>query len=91
MNKSTKCIDLLDYSKDWGDWRGELKNVIDSSHTYYQDETVQVLLKQLDSFLTRKVCASTGEEEIVEAMWEAATPEERKTLANVFLKMSGSL
>lgn len=91
MNNSTKCMDLLDFKKDWPAWKGELKQIIDSSHTYYQDETVQVLLKQLDGFLTRKVCTSSGEEEIVAALWEAATPDERKTLANLFLKISGDL
>jgi erythromycin esterase-like protein len=91
MKNSTKCIDLLDYLQGWSAWRKELKNVIDSSHTYYQDETVQLLLKQLDSFLARKVCVSSGEEEIIETMWEAATPAERKTIANLLLKISGNL
>jgi hypothetical protein len=49
------------------------------------------LLKQLDGFLTRKVCTSSGEEEIIAALWAAAAPEERKTLANLFLKVSGEL
>ena len=91
MQNSQKCLEVLDYSKGWEGWKNGLKQVIESSHTYYQDETVQVLLKQLDSFLTRKVCVASGEEEIVEAMWAAATPPERKTLANLFLKVSGDL
>jgi hypothetical protein len=91
MKDSTKCIDLLDYSPCWSDWRNELKKVIDSSHAYYQDETVQLLLKQLDSFLNRKVCTSSDEEEIIEAMWAVATINERKTIANLFLKISGNL
>jgi hypothetical protein len=91
MKDSEKCIDVLDYSQNWPDWTAELKKVIDSSHAYYQDETVQLLLKQLDSFLTRKVCASSSEEEIVEAMWAVATPEERKLIATLFLKISGDL
>jgi Protein of unknown function (DUF3243) len=91
MKGSTKCIDLLDYTQDWPEWTAELKKVIDSSHAYYQDETVQLLLKQLDSFLTRKVCTSSGEEEIIEAMWEVASPEERKTMAILLLRISGNL
>lgn len=81
----------MDYSQDWPAWRSDLKKVIDSSHTYYQDETIQLLLKQLESFLARKVCVSSGEEDIIESMWEAATPQERKTLASLFLKISGNL
>ena len=84
MKGSTKCLDLLDYSQDWSDWTSELKKVLDSSQSYYQDETVQLLLKQLDSFLTRKVCTASGEEEIIEAMWEVAAPEERKTMATYY-------
>ena len=91
MKGSTKCLDLLDYSQDWSDWTSELKKVLDSSQSYYQDETVQLLLKQLDSFLTRKVCTASGEEEIIEAMWEVAAPEERKTMAILLLKISGNL
>jgi hypothetical protein len=91
MKDSTKCIDLLDYTQDWPAWTAELKKVIDSSHAYYQDETVQLLLKQLDSFLTRKVCTASGEEEIIEAMWDVASPEERKTMATLLLKISGNL
>ena len=91
MKDSDKCIDVLDYSQNWPDWTAELKKVIDSSHAYYQDETVQLLLKQLDSFLTRKVCASSIEEEIIEAMWAVATPEERKLIATLFLKISSDL
>jgi Protein of unknown function (DUF3243) len=91
MKGSTKCIDLLDYTQGWPDWTAELKKVIDSSHAYYQDETVQLLLRQLDSFLTRKVCTSSGEEEIIEALWDVATPEERKTMATLLLKISGNL
>ena len=91
MKGSTKCIDLLDYSQDWRNWTAELKKVIDSSHAYYQDETVQLLLRQLDTFLTRKVCTSSDEEEIIEAMWEIAIPEERKTMATLLLKISSNL
>ena len=91
MKDSTKCIDLLDYSQDWPNWTAELKKVIDSSHTYYQDETVQLLLRQLDTFLTRKVCSSSDEEAIINAMWNVATPKERKTIATLFLKISGDL
>ena len=49
MKDSEKCIDVLDYSQNWPDWTAELKKVIDSSHAYYQDETIQLLLKQLDA------------------------------------------
>ncbi len=91
MKNSTKCIDLLDYTQDWSEWTAELKKVIDSSHAYYNDETVQLLLKQLDSFLTRKVCTASGEEEIIKAMWDVASPEERKTMAILLLKISGNL
>ena len=91
MKETAKCIQLLDYSKGWSDWRSGLKKVIENSHAYYKDETVQLLLKQLDSFLTKKVCAASGEELIMESLWEAATPEERKTLATLLLKVAGNI
>jgi hypothetical protein len=81
----------MDFSKCWSDWRNTLKKSIESSHTYYQDETIQVLLTKLDDFLSRKVCASSIDEEVIDAMWDVATSEERKTIANLFLKIADRL
>ena len=68
-----------------------MKQSIISSRTYYQDETVQALISKLDDFLTKKVCASSIDEEVIEAMWDIPTAEERQTIATLFLKIANRL
>ena len=91
METTSKCIALMDFTECWSDWKNTLKQSILSSRTYYQDETVQVLLSKLDEFLTKKVCASSIDEEVIEAMWDVATLEERQTIATLFLKIADRL
>jgi hypothetical protein len=68
-----------------------LKQSIESSRTYYQGETVQVLLSKLNDFLSKQVCATSIGEEVIDAMWDVATSEERKTIASLFLKIANRL
>lgn len=82
------CTTKMDFSMDWADWRNSLKETIDKSHTYYQDESVLLLVNQLDKFLGAKVCASSDEEAIMEAMWGAADESQREVLATLLLKIS---
>ena len=91
METTTKCVGLMNFSECWSDWKDALKQSIESSHTYYQDETVKALLSKLDDFLSKKVCASSIDEEVIEAMWDVATSEERQTIATLFLKIADRL
>jgi hypothetical protein len=91
MEKADKCVEKMDLSQCWTDWRSTLKQSIESSRTYYQDETIQVLVSKLNDFLNNKVCASSQCEEVMGAMWDAATVEERRTVANLFLKIANKL
>jgi hypothetical protein len=91
METANKCIELMDFSECWADWKNALKQSIKSSHTYYQDEAVQALLSKLDEFLSKKVCSSSIDEEVIEAMWEVANSEERQTIATLFLKIADRL
>lgn len=91
METTRKCIELMDFSECWSDWKNTLKQSIKSSRTYYQDETIQALLSKLDDFLNKKVCASSIDEEVIETMWDVATSEERQTIAALFLKIADRL
>ena len=91
MDTAGKCVDIMDFSEGWGGWKNTLKQSIQSSRTYYHDETVQNLLTKLDTFLTTRVCASSIGEEIIDEMWNVATSEERKTMATLFLKIADKL
>lgn len=91
METVGKCTELMDLSACWSDWRNGLKESVANSRTYYQDETVQVLMTKLDDFLGKKVCTSSAEEELLDAMWESASPEERRTLATLLLKVADTV
>jgi hypothetical protein len=41
--------------------------------------------------LKEKACTTSIDEEVIEAMWEVATAEERKTMATLFLKIANRL
>jgi hypothetical protein len=88
METKEKCAALMDMSNCWADWRAALRQSIKASHTYYKDESVQLMMNSLDQFLNTNVCASSAEEQLLQSMWDAADENERKTLATVLLKMS---
>jgi hypothetical protein len=41
--------------------------------------------------LREKVCGTSIDEEVIEAMWDVATAEERQTIAKLFLKIADRL
>jgi hypothetical protein len=91
METAGKCIESMNFSDGWRDWKNRLKQSIENSRTYYQDETVNNLLLKLNVFLNNKVCASNICEEMITEMWDTGTSEERKTLATLFLKIANQL
>ena len=78
---------MMDFSVCWTDWRSALRHSIKDSHTYYQDESVQLMMNSLEDFLNKRVCDSSAEAALLEAMWTAAAPSERETLATLLLKI----
>ena len=91
MGTKPDFIGASELSMCWSDWRKGLKESVESSRDYYQDETVRLLVDKLNKFLDRKVCDSSEKEEIIDAMWEAANEAERKTLAQLLLKIADRL
>jgi hypothetical protein len=78
----------MDFVKDWTEWRGTLGDVVRRGRSLgLSDETIQKLSVKLGDFLAEKVCPATKEEELLKEMWDAASPEERKTLATIIFKM----
>jgi hypothetical protein len=87
MDTTEKCTEVMDFTAGWAEWRAALKKLIKESHTYYKDESVQLMMNGLESFLNKRVCESTPEERLIEAMWNAATRRQRETLATLLLKI----
>jgi hypothetical protein len=51
------------------------------------DETIQNMAARVGDFMVQKVCPATKEEELLKELWNAGTPEERKVLATLILKL----
>ncbi len=87
MEKQEKCIGTLDFTKDWQSWRSTLKEAITAARGIgVPDEEIKDIAVRLGDFLAEKICPTTKEEELIKEMWDAATPEERRVLANVMFK-----
>jgi hypothetical protein len=79
----------MDFVKDWQEWRSTLDDVFTQSRKLgLSDEKTQQLSDNVGNFLMTKVCPATKEEELLKDMWAVATPEERKVLASLILKMA---
>ncbi|MGB2769340.1 MAG: DUF3243 family protein [Candidatus Zixiibacteriota bacterium] len=84
-----KCLQAMDFLKDWSAWRSSLNEAIIASRRFgVSDEKVREISEKIQEFLTQKVCPATKEEELLKEMWNAARPEERKTIAGLFFKLA---
>jgi len=83
-----KCLQAMDFLKDWKTWRASLNEAIAAARKFgVSDETIKDLSVKMGDFLAQKVCPATKEEELLKEMWDLATAEERKTLASLIFKM----
>ena len=79
----------MDFLKDWSAWRGSLSEAIIASRKFgVSDDKVKEISEKMQEFLTQKVCPATREEELLKDMWNAARPEERKTIAGLFFRLA---
>jgi hypothetical protein len=78
----------MDFVKDWETWRGTLHEGISEARKFgVSDEIMREMATKIGNFLAEKVCPATKEEELLKEMWDVATPDERKTLAGLVIKM----
>ncbi len=89
VNKKLECINMIDYVGDWKKWRNNLRRAVSvGKKVGMSEEEIEALAAQIGDFLAEKVCPATPEEELLKEMWGVATPEERRTLAGLMVKMS---
>jgi hypothetical protein len=88
MEETQKCINAMDFMKDWASWRGNLQDAIKRGRDFgMSDDMIQNLSVKVGDFLAKKVCPATPEEQLMKDLWEVATQEERKTLATLMFKL----
>jgi hypothetical protein len=82
------CMEGMDFMKDWNTWRQSVKAVIENARgAGLKDEEIKQAAVEVSDYLAEKVCPATPEEALLKDMWQAATKEERKTMASVIFKM----
>jgi len=82
-----KCINALDFTKDWTTWRETLRDGIATARGMgIPDEDIKDMAVRLGDFLAEKVCPATKEEALIKEIWTAAEPDERRVLANVIFR-----
>jgi len=88
MEETQKCINAMDFVKDWASWRGHLQDAIKRGRNFgMSDEMIKNLSVKVGDFLAKKICPATPEEQLMREMWEVATADERKTLATLMFKL----
>lgn len=84
-----KCLQAMDFLKDWSAWRRSLSEAIIASRKFgVSDEKVREISERMQEFLAQKICPATKEDELLREMWNAARPQERKTIASLFFKLA---
>lgn len=89
VDKKLQCINMMEYVGDWAEWRKNLRRAVSvGKKVGMSEEEIEALATQIGGFLAEKVCPATPEEELLKEMWQVATPEERRTIAGLMVKMS---
>lgn len=88
MEEVQKCINAMDFVKDWTAWKEHLQDAIKRGRDFgMSDEMIKSLSVKVGDFLANKVCPATPEEQLMKDLWGVATQEERKTLATLMFKL----
>ena len=83
-----KSLRGFDWVNDWPTWRHNVKERIAVAHKFgVPDETVRAIATRVGDLLVRKVSPTTQEEKLLKGMRTVATPDERKTITTLILKM----
>ncbi len=83
-----KSLRGFDWVNDWPTWRDNVKERIAVAHKFgVPDETVRAIATRVGDLLAKKASPTTQEEKLLREMWNVATPDERKTITTLILKM----
>ena len=86
--EKNECLALLDYVSDWQKWRESLHEAIREARKLgWTDEEIKDTATRVGDFLAERVCPATPEEKLLQELWNAGTPDERKTLATLLFKI----
>lgn len=83
-----KCLRGFDWVNDWPTWRDNVKERVGLAHRFgVPYETVATVASKVGDLLAKKTSPTTQEERLLKEMWTVATPDERKTITALILRM----
>lgn len=86
--EKNECLALFDYVSDWQNWRETLHKAIGEARSLgWSDKEIKDTAKRVGDFLAERVCPATPEEKLLQELWNAGSPEERKILATLLFKI----
>jgi len=81
------CLDLMNFGQHWNEWKDSLRETVNAAREVDpSDRNVIAVVEDVIEFLARRVCSGSAEEAMVAELWDRATPEERETLARMFVR-----
>jgi hypothetical protein len=88
MEEGTTCLSGGDFMKDWDQWKKLVNEAIKTARKVgMPDKIIELASVKVGDFLAKRLCAESKEEALVKELWEAASPDERKTLGKLLFKI----
>ena len=88
MEQGTTCLSGGDFVKDWDKWKKTVNEAIKTARKIgMPDKVIEIASVKVVDFLVNRICAESKEEALLKELWEAATPDERKTLGKLLFKI----
>lgn len=73
----------------WGNWKDTLGKAVDLGETVgMEDKTINNIAEKVGTYLSNNVDPRNDEERLLKEMWDAASEDERKTLAKLVVKIA---
>jgi hypothetical protein len=88
MEKGTTCLSGGDFLKDWDQWKKTVSDAIKTARKVgLPDKLIELASVKVGDFLSKRLCAESKEEALLKELWDAASPDERKTLGKLLFKV----
>ncbi len=88
MEEGTTCLSGGDFIKDWDQWKKTVSEAIKTARKVgMPDKLIELASVKVGDFLAKRLCAESKEEALLKELWDAANPDERKTLGRLLFKI----
>lgn len=79
----------MEIMDNWNDWKKTLGKAVDFGETVgMSDETITNIAEKVGTYLSNNVSPHNDQERLLKEMWDAASEDERQTLAKLVVKIA---